>query len=404
MTEASEALDFERAARLPRPHPRDEPHPAASGHQSDHLRGSRCVCGVQPGRRDLHPGVLLPRRAELGQPALLPDATTASCRLDEVLESFVGQFYDEREAPKLHSAVARHSQLRAARRGAVAAAGLPSRDRRAAARARSATSCRWRCRTRASSWRAAWRRIPRSANCWKAWRKRSGWKRRPAASRCTTTPTSRARNALGAMIVAGAERLREGRIPQVQHPLDRTHARRRLRHDARGADAPLLAPHQGERGRRSESQMAQPGADRRRAGATGDRLPGVRRSRRRGRGGGRHLQGAGPRRRPRAFLHAGPRAIPPRSRRARCSISCSGCATRRTASPSAATARSAQRRIGANPLDEIGGVGASRKRALLQHFGSAKAVSAASLVDIEAVNGVSGALAKKIYDFFHPNG
>lgn len=60
--------------------------------------------------------------------------------------------------------------------------------------------------------------------------------------------------------------------------------------------------------------------------------------------------------------------------------------------------------IGANPLDEIGGVGASRKRALLQHFGSAKAVSAASLVDLQAVNGVSGALAKKIYDFFHPNG
>jgi excinuclease ABC subunit C len=60
--------------------------------------------------------------------------------------------------------------------------------------------------------------------------------------------------------------------------------------------------------------------------------------------------------------------------------------------------------LGANPLDEIGSVGASRKRSLLQHFGSAKAVSAASLVDLEAVNGISRALAKKIYDFFHPNG
>jgi excinuclease ABC subunit C len=60
--------------------------------------------------------------------------------------------------------------------------------------------------------------------------------------------------------------------------------------------------------------------------------------------------------------------------------------------------------MGANPLDEIGGVGASRKRALLQHFGSAKAVSAASLVDLEAVAGVSHALAKKIYDFFHATG
>jgi len=60
--------------------------------------------------------------------------------------------------------------------------------------------------------------------------------------------------------------------------------------------------------------------------------------------------------------------------------------------------------IGANPLDEIAGVGASRKRALLQHFGSARAVSAASLSDLETVNGISGALARKIYDFFHPNG
>jgi excinuclease ABC subunit C len=60
--------------------------------------------------------------------------------------------------------------------------------------------------------------------------------------------------------------------------------------------------------------------------------------------------------------------------------------------------------IGANPLDEIAGVGASRKRALLQHFGSARAVAGASLADLEAVGGVSHALAKKIYDFFHVSG
>jgi excinuclease ABC subunit C len=60
--------------------------------------------------------------------------------------------------------------------------------------------------------------------------------------------------------------------------------------------------------------------------------------------------------------------------------------------------------MGANPLDEIAGIGASRKRALLQHFGSARAVAAASLADLEAVGGVSSALAKKIYDFFHVSG
>ncbi len=60
--------------------------------------------------------------------------------------------------------------------------------------------------------------------------------------------------------------------------------------------------------------------------------------------------------------------------------------------------------IGANPLDEITGIGAGRKRALLQHFGSAKAVSAASLADLSSVEGVSATLARKIYDFFHPGG
>ena len=50
------------------------------------------------------------------------------------------------------------------------------------------------------------------------------------------------------------------------------------------------------------------------------------------------------------------------------------------------------------------GVGASRKRALLQHFGSARAVAGASLSDLESVGGVSKTLAKKVYDFFHPTG
>jgi excinuclease ABC subunit C len=57
--------------------------------------------------------------------------------------------------------------------------------------------------------------------------------------------------------------------------------------------------------------------------------------------------------------------------------------------------------VSANPLDDIAGVGAARKRALLAHFGSAKAVSRANLADLKAVEGVSETLAEKIYDFFH---
>jgi excinuclease ABC subunit C len=58
----------------------------------------------------------------------------------------------------------------------------------------------------------------------------------------------------------------------------------------------------------------------------------------------------------------------------------------------------------ANPLDEVPGVGAGRKRALLLHYGSAKAVSRAGLEDLKAVDGISSALAQTIYDFFHDKG
>ena len=60
--------------------------------------------------------------------------------------------------------------------------------------------------------------------------------------------------------------------------------------------------------------------------------------------------------------------------------------------------------VGATPLDEIAGVGAARKRALLAHFGSAKAVSRANLGDLKAVEGVSDALAETIYAHFHEKG
>jgi excinuclease ABC subunit C len=60
--------------------------------------------------------------------------------------------------------------------------------------------------------------------------------------------------------------------------------------------------------------------------------------------------------------------------------------------------------VSATPLDDIAGVGATRKRALLAHFGSAKAVSRANLADLKAVDGVSEGLAQKIYDHFHERG
>jgi len=57
--------------------------------------------------------------------------------------------------------------------------------------------------------------------------------------------------------------------------------------------------------------------------------------------------------------------------------------------------------LGANPLDEIEGIGPSRRRALLNHFGSAKSVSKAGIEDLKAVEGISAEMAQKVYDFFH---
>jgi excinuclease ABC subunit C len=59
--------------------------------------------------------------------------------------------------------------------------------------------------------------------------------------------------------------------------------------------------------------------------------------------------------------------------------------------------------ISKNPLDEVPGVGARRKRALLNHFGSARAVARAGLQDLGQVDGISDTVARRIYDFFHTN-
>nr|WP_202944363.1 excinuclease ABC subunit UvrC [Parvularcula bermudensis] len=56
------------------------------------------------------------------------------------------------------------------------------------------------------------------------------------------------------------------------------------------------------------------------------------------------------------------------------------------------------------PLDDIEGIGAKRKKALLHHFGSAKAVARAKAKDLAAVEGISAALADRIYAHFHPEG
>jgi excinuclease ABC subunit C len=56
--------------------------------------------------------------------------------------------------------------------------------------------------------------------------------------------------------------------------------------------------------------------------------------------------------------------------------------------------------ISESPLDAIEGIGPKKKKALLMHFGSAKAVADAAVKDLEAVEGISNAIARKIYNYF----
>jgi excinuclease ABC subunit C len=60
--------------------------------------------------------------------------------------------------------------------------------------------------------------------------------------------------------------------------------------------------------------------------------------------------------------------------------------------------------ITASPLDEIPGIGPARKRALLLHFGTASKVRAAALEDLQRAPGVSAAVARKVYAFYHAGG
>jgi excinuclease ABC subunit C len=55
-------------------------------------------------------------------------------------------------------------------------------------------------------------------------------------------------------------------------------------------------------------------------------------------------------------------------------------------------------------LDEVPGIGPNRKRALLMHFGTARAVKGAALEDLERAPGISKGTARQLYDYFHPNG
>ena len=65
------------------------------------------------------------------------------------------------------------------------------------------------------------------------------------------------------------------------------------------------------------------------------------------------------------------------------------------------THRAKRKNLSKSLLDQIQGIGKQRKRALLNHFGSARAVESASLEDLKSIEGIEDNIANKIYNYFH---
>ena len=183
---------FRARRALARPHSRHEPDLGAPGREPGHVHRRRCVRHPSGSGRVLRAGVLLPRRAELGQPPVLP-APRARGRSAAKCWALSWPVLRHAAAAAADPAVARHPRARAAGRGAALKAdrkveiAVPQRGEKREIVAAGAA------RTRARSWPASRRRTPRSARFCKAWPKPSASRRRRSASRSTTIRTSRAR-------------------------------------------------------------------------------------------------------------------------------------------------------------------------------------------------------------------
>ena len=201
-----------------------------------------CSRSIRQGGYQLHPGVLLPHRTELGQPRLFSASRSRRLTAGEVLGAFLAQFYDDKPCPRLHPRSrtkcrsARCSPKRCRPRAdckvevAVPKRGEKTRPGRSCARqcARGARpQARGHVVAAARCSKSFARAVRAAAHC----RADRGLRQQPHPGHERGRRDGR----------RGAGRLREKPVSQVQHPLGRPHAGRRLRHDARGAEAPLQA-------------------------------------------------------------------------------------------------------------------------------------------------------------------
>ena len=202
---------------------------------------------------------------------------TGGAEPGEILEAFLGQFYDNKTPPRHDPGQPRSGQRRPPGRGADAASsGARWRSRGRSAARRRGWSSRRRA-TRARRWRGGWRRARARRRCSRRWPRPSGWTGRRSGSRSTTTATSWGRTRSAAMIVAGPEgfvksQYRKFNIrgtelaPGDDFGMMREVLTRRFARLAQGGSGPAVG------------RLAGSGADRRRRRAGGGGLRGARRS------------------------------------------------------------------------------------------------------------------------------
>ena len=343
MSEAAAALEFEKAARL---RDRISALSAIQGEQSINPRSiaEADVFAVTEEAGQFCIEVFFFRTYQnWGNRAYFPRADRAlAC--EEVLDAFLAAILSRPAGAAPRAVEPRGPERRDLVRGLERARRPSHRHRRAAAR-RKEGSRRRRDAQRARSAVAQARRsrepgeAPRRAR--RRLRRRSSDPPRRGLRQFPHHGDERDRRDGGRR--AGG--LRQEPVPHLQHQERRPHAGRRLRDDARSADAPLRAAHAAGRdgGGRRLSRYARPRHHRRRARAVRGGARGLARARRQGRDAGRDRQGPGPQRGTRDLLRRGPRVRSGSARAIRRFSSSSACATRRTASPSEPIAPGARR-------------------------------------------------------------
>ena len=303
--------------------------------------------------------------------------------LAEVLESFVGQFYDERTAPKLiltsedlpgRALLAEALGLRAEHKVEIS---TPQRGEKREIMERALANAREQLGRRLAENSAQTQLLEGVADVF-------GLEQPPRRIEVYDNSHIQGAHALGAFIVAGPKASRKAQYRKFNIKTEELDARRRLRHDARSADPPLRPHDEGGSGASADngkwkrpdlvlidggpgqlSIACQVFAD---LGVEDVALVGI--SKGPDRDAGRehfYLPGKEPfRLDPKSPVLYYLQRLRDEAHR----FVIGGHRKKRSAA------------IGANPLDEIAGVGAGRKRALLQHFGSARAVAGASLADL----------------------